>query len=372
MNEQINKLDLSNRDLANSDDIEVIKLINQPFYNSICLSNNNIENMELNIIPDNYTEVDLSHNIISNISLDNIRRKKIDLSNNSIKELIIRDLVCETLNLSNNNILDIRIIDSKINFLDLNTNNIKTVTFINTSVCELDLSVNKIEYFDSYPKDIETMSLFANKLYGLAKMPNTIKKIDLSNNKITDINYIPSELVGLDISYNAIQSIDVNILPDTLAYLDLSHNKIQDTNIFNFLGIEKCIYDKNMENKKFIKSIEISDDSEEWNDVDEDIDVNALIDTDSEESSKSSSEEIDLVTYIKNLKNETFEKVSSELNDDYIKDEIVDDDDEISKILKEYKGKKENEEKDNLKNTMIEIEQEPLFEKFHLQWNIVI
>ena len=50
MNQEINKLDLSNRDLANSEDIEVIKLINQPFYNSICLSNNNIENMELNIL----------------------------------------------------------------------------------------------------------------------------------------------------------------------------------------------------------------------------------------------------------------------------------------------------------------------------------
>lgn len=393
-------LDLSNKDLANNEDIEIIKLINQPLYNSIILSNNNIENMEINILPNNYRDIDLSKNNIHNMTLENVNRQKVNLSFNKITEIIIRNSEFEILNLSNNNIKEITIIDSKIDFLDLNTNSIEVVTFINTTVFELDLSINKIKYFDFYPKSIESMSLFANKLQGISNMPDSIKKIDLSSNKLTELTYVSKNLNGLDISNNLIKTFDPSILPKTIDYFDISHNKIDDTSIFNSLEIVNCTYDKKnyktMNNsdsdsvkkttKKNITSIEISDDSSEWDDLDDEIDEDALPDIESDESSVTTEEEVDLMSYIKKINGE--KSIDIYQKETHIEHQDNDDgnisDDEISKILKEYKQQiKEDETKDDQrKNNLIKfldekmdsssIDELPKYENFHLQWNIVI
>jgi hypothetical protein len=382
MNNTDKVLDLSNKNLTTWDDLEIVKTINQPEYNSIVLSNNEIVNMNLNILPDYYSKIDISENNILSITLKNIKKNTINLSQNKINEINIEDLDCEVLNLSNNNIKNITITNSKIGLLDLNTNLLETITFVNTSVIELDLSANRIKLFDSYPDGVEIISLFANKLCEIKMMPDTIKKIDLSNNKITNLDYISKNLNGIDISYNLIKDFDINILPPTVTYFDIGHNNIKDTSIFEKLQIEKCIYDKKLENddvsdsdieieikRKNITNIEISDSSsEEWdNDYSEEI-GSALPDTESEDSSVSSNEEVDLLSFIRKMNEDKYNKKK----DDSEKNEEKDD--EITEILKKYKEQLSEEPKDlkldNDTNSITIVM--PEFERYHLQWNIVL
>ena len=69
MNNTDKVLDLSNKNLTTWDDLEIVKTINQPEYDSIVLSNNEIVNMNLNILPDHYSKIDISDNIPLELNL---------------------------------------------------------------------------------------------------------------------------------------------------------------------------------------------------------------------------------------------------------------------------------------------------------------
>ena len=154
--------------------------------------------------------------------------------------------------------------------------------------------------------------------------------------------------------------------------------------------------------KKHIRTINLSDDSEEWDDLDENNDNNsALPDTESDESSDN---EIDLWSYTQQFKNlnksEKFksnEQPTNNISENFSEGNLSDD--EISRALKEYKENiKENSEisqeeqqidskfnsstnsniksrnifdflKDDTSESSKETEY-PLYEKYSLFWNI--
>lgn len=373
-------LDLSDKNLAYMDDC-IVELMTQPTdSDSINLSNNDIENINLNIIPDKFRVINLSNNNISKIELVNINRCKIDLSHNRIGDIIINNVQCEYLDISNNNIRNITFNDCIIETLDLNTNLVDTIIFNNTTIKNADLSFNKIKFLDSYPNQIENLNLFSNKLFDITNMPNTIAKFDLGNNKLRELNYISTNLTSLDVSNNKLSDFNINMLPEYMTYFDITENNIKNTNIFKNLVIHTCLYDleksdesSNLDtSKRNICKIKISDDSEEWDD-------NASADSVSDDTSEDNeSDNFDIIKFIQETHNEKNKRVDEDVFDD-----------EISRALQEYKEKiKESEEIEDKKREMLfskskdifdflkdsssEDSDYPQYETYQLRWDIVI
>lgn len=371
---------MSNMNLPQMDECIIMELFTQST-NSVAvnMSNNNIKNIELNEIPGNFQEIDLSKNEIRSINLCDVHRKDINLSYNNMSEIAVNNVKCELLDISNNNIKNITLINCIIDKLDLNTNLIESITFMNTSIKEIDLSFNKIQYFESFPNDIEKLNLFSNKIIKISNMPNTLIKIDLGNNKLTEINYMSNNLISFDISKNHIDNFNVLILPKTLKLFDITENKIKDTSIFDNLEIETCLYDECQQNseayesdieikimKKHIKKIEISDDYDD------------IFDDNSNETSDISSDS-DILSFIQQKHNEKIQSETIKKQHEYIID------DEIMRALEEYKDtiKEEHEKKRELfsksQNTLDPLEDSdsdetlnPEYDDYYIRWNIVI
>jgi hypothetical protein len=304
------------------------------------------------------------------------------------------------LDISNNTIKDIIFIDCIINILDLNTNCIESIKFINTKVKELDLSINKLKFLDSYPDTIEKISLFANKLLGLTDMPNTIKKIDISDNKLKELAHISNNLVSLDISKNLLTDFNVSLIPESLIYFDITENNIRDKTIFNCLTIPNTMFDSDSDSdsdsdlepspkfydeliprhkivnanyyddnktfvhqfinenniteesdessdselsikltKRHIHTIDLSDGSEEWDDLDEDCNTSALPDTDSD-SDEMSDDVSKSWSFTQRMNNEKVEQSNNNTEENFS-------DDEISRALQEYKENIKDKEVEN-------------------------
>ena len=407
-------LDLSNRNMAFMDECEILELITQPSdSNSINLSNNHIENITINILPDTFQDIDLSKNRISNIDLKNIKRQKINLSQNQIMDITIKNVECDYLDISNNNIGNITFIDCNIGILDLNTNLIEMIVFTNTFVKELDLSFNKIKFFSSYPKSISSINLFSNKLFGIGNMTNTITKIDLASNKLTELNYVSSNLIRLDISKNLFENFNIKILPKTLNYFDITENKIKDISIFKDLQVQTCLYDSDFTSrqkfnnamilkdndsntsdsdidikitKRQIHKIDFSDDSDECNGIEVEIDEREIQDTDSDSDEDGQSSDDDLMKYIQ-LKHD--ERAKKQLEDEIYNKQCKDDlSDEFKLALEEYEEEKRHVSKsgnnlfsksrdifDFLKDDSSSISDGldyPQYESYFLRWDVTV
>jgi hypothetical protein len=377
-------INLSNNKLTNINNIELLNKINENNENKIInLSHNNITTIDCSLLKENYQVIHLSYNEISGINLTNEKREKIHLAHNKISDIVINNLNCKHLDISNNIIRNIIFIDCIIDFLDLSTNCIESIKFINTKVKELDLSINKLKFLDSYPNTIENIILFANKLIGIGDMPNTIKKMDISDNKLKELTCMSDNLITLDISKNLLTYFNVSIIPESLIYFDITENNIKDKGIFNCLTIPNLIIDSDsdsdsnsdsdinielipsqhknnktfvhqyinesnllLENEKSsnsdfstqltrknIQTINLSDDSEEWDDLDVQEDNNSTLlesDDESDSSDTSSDNELDLWKFTQKMNNKKVMEETNNNGEDFS-------DDEISRALQEYK-----------------------------------
>lgn len=130
-------IDLSNKNLKKIPDLSKYDKIY-----SIDLSNNKIENLDLDKLPEGLRKINISHNkLIGNLRIEKNKCKKI-----------------EELNLSFNNLSSINI-SCPILKLDLSTNDIRKINLNTTKLKYLDVSNNKnlSNIVDFDPKSIKTL-----------------------------------------------------------------------------------------------------------------------------------------------------------------------------------------------------------------------
>ena len=192
--------------------------------NFIDLSNNNIRDAHLEILPESIKTVYLKYNNFEEIHWDDRVWELINIEKNNLDLNEFRELICGTFRMGYNCIKNIEFEECVIGELSISNNNLKLIKFINCQIKKLDLSNNNVKCIDSFPNSIEWLCL--------------------SNNCINSIKNLPLTLTYLDLSINDFNTFDLSILPPELKHFDITGNNIIDSsNIFKDCEIEKLFYD---------------------------------------------------------------------------------------------------------------------------------
>jgi len=214
------------------DDVSEVSIINLSKYNIRFISN------DLNLFL-NLTDLNLSHNNLSDIKITLKKLIKLDLSHNNLTDIdnvkIINMKNIEEINLQHNLLTRFNITFEDLLYLeklDLSNNKLTSMcccpNFIEKSKenknkykskLYLNLSHNEISSFDLFIPRLLTLNLSHNKLKSL---------IDYRVSDINDCEYLSS----LNIKYN-----ELCLLPDIkikLKYLNISRNKIEKLPEINF------------------------------------------------------------------------------------------------------------------------------------------
>ena len=237
------------------------------------------------VSPENITEIQFTHNIISNIDFSLLHKniQKLDLSFNEIskipEELFSNFSNLQSLDLSNNKIHNVpdKFSTSNLRSFNISFNSLANIPPIPTSLSDFRASSCSLSDITStILDDNKIIMLFIdnNNVYKLPKLP-FIEILFASNNKLTKFPYISppqgSTLI-VDVSRNQIEGdISSDIEPlvknsPTFSLLDLSHNKITKVpdSIYTKNSQIKLSHNPNMngvitiEQTKNINSIDIS------------------------------------------------------------------------------------------------------------------
>lgn len=379
-------------------------------YQEIHLSYNEI--VDINLTNVKRDKIFLAHNKISDLVIHNLYCNHLDISNNTIENIIFIDCIINILDLNTNCIDSIKFINTKVKELDLSINKIKFLDSYPDTIEKISLFANKLIGVTDMPDTIKRIDVSDNKLKELTYISNNLVSLDISKNLLTDFNLslIPESLTYFDITENNIKDntiFDCLTIPNAMfdsdsesepdpepdsdsehePEPDSNHNfysdyeskfdteliprqKIVNTNSY---GTDKSFahqfinennygeeIDKSSDSelsiklsKRHMQTIDLSDDSEEWDDLDEDCNTSALPDTDSDETSddessyhessdhESSDHETKINTLTQQLNNEKVEQFDNNIEENFS-------DDEISRALREYKENIKEHEFENI------------------------
>lgn len=229
---------------------EILRFID-PLQNTINLNNNCIRKANLNILPENITNVYLNNNMVNVVSWDNRSWGTISIKSNNFDAGEFDGFECDKLILDNNEIKEITFVNCKINNLSIVNNFIVNINFFDCHIKSLDLSANKITNIITLPFDLEKLNIDGNKIKDIStKLSDSIIHLDLSDNKLNKIPNIPNSIKYLDLSKNNFESFDPSIIPTTVEFFDITDNKIKNnTKLFKklSLNVEKIYYDSDSE-----------------------------------------------------------------------------------------------------------------------------
>lgn len=293
-------------------------------YNILDLQDNQIKFAELYKLPEQIKHVNLYNNEVQEINFGTREWGIINIGNNGLEIYEIANLNCEKLDLTDNLIEEITLICCNIGELIISNNSLKEINFIECFVNKLNLSSNKLIEITHLPQGIKDLNLCSNRIKDICELPDTIIILILSENKLKVLPNIPKNIIKLDLNNNRLTTFDVGKIPDELSYLDLQDNLISETDdLFAPIldKIETLYYDEERENITDNK-IESDDESN--------ISVNII-------SKKSRSISFDSIksndVLLKSLGLDSKEEVSYDSDDS-------DDIEIISKTIKDFNNKK--------------------------------
>ncbi len=349
-------LRFNNKDIENIEQI-LDSLPNQyASINVIDLSNNKIKVANLDMFPQYITNVNLQCNLISDINWDDRKWGTISLRDNSIDFEEISNLNCKRLDMSQNIIEDITFMDCEINELILEDNKIKILNFVNCKINKLVISKNKISEITHLPEEIIHLVANKNRIKKVCELPDSILILELGHNLIDSLTNIPINLVKLDLSYNVFTQFDIAKLPkEIMDYFDISHNKVTNNEeTFGILKkhIEELYYDDDVQN-------ETKNDNTSNNSINTTSSGTSILTSSNskslDKSDSNSDSDSDLsIQVVRNKKIESDDD-GSDLEKEFVKintgtknmrvsdDSDSDSDDDISKQIRQFTMKKMNE-----------------------------
>lgn len=196
------------------------------------ISNNNLELLDFEKIPDNITSITASNNDIICVNFKHRAFENIYLNCNNILSDVIEDAVINKLFMRkafDSRIEKLTIKNSIIGKLVLDDNYLTEIVFENTVINNLSISDNMLEIIYSLPQGLERLFLSKNKINHIAiEFEDDIKILDLSGNYIQNIHFnLPKNLEKLYLGSNMISEINTTF-PKTLQIADLNNNHIED------------------------------------------------------------------------------------------------------------------------------------------------
>lgn len=219
----------SNCGLKNLDDI--IGHIN-PECERLDISNNSLEMLDFEKLPETISSVTASNNDIMNVNFKNRVFENVYLNCNNILSGTIENAIVNKLFMRkgfNGCITNLTIKNSIIGKLVLDDNVLNEVIFENTTISNLSISDNFLEMINSLPQGLERLFLSKNRINCITvNFENTIKILDLSSNNIQGIHFnLPENLEKLYLGSNRIKEIEISF-PKTLQSADLSNNYLKN------------------------------------------------------------------------------------------------------------------------------------------------
>ena len=215
---------------------------------TIILNYNNIVSCDLNVLPDNITNIEINNNSVEIEEL--VLNEKHDwesiiLTNCNIKNINeINNIKCGNFDLRNNDIEKIILNNCKINKLNINKNMLDSIEFNNCDINEIDLSFNKLKNNINFPDNLSKLILNNNNFIELPdNLPDTLLILNLNDNEIEKIDYLPKNIYKLELSNNKLKTFDVNLLSDDIKYFDITYNLIKNNKIFKSVKASKLFYD---------------------------------------------------------------------------------------------------------------------------------
>lgn len=199
-------------------------------YNVVDLSDNQIKWAEIYKLPDHILHVNLYNNIIKEVNWGTREWGTINLGNNGLEISEISNLKCEKLELTDNLIEEITLICCDIGELIISNNSLKDINFVECYVGKLNLSSNKLTNITHLPEGLFEINLSSNRIEKICELPDTLMMIDFNDNKLRSIPNIPKNIVRIDVSKNKFKTFDVSNIPESLDYLDVTDNLIPKTN----------------------------------------------------------------------------------------------------------------------------------------------
>ncbi len=221
---------LKDNGIKNLSDIIGVIPMSRKDIDVIDLEDNNIKYADLSILPEHISHVNLTNNSTKEVNFGEGRKwGVIVLKNNSLDIPIISNLKCMKLDLSENLIDDITLISCEIDELILCNNSLRQINLIECSIKKLDISSNKLTEISHYPEGLVSFIAVNNRINNVSEFPETLKVLDLKENKLREIPNIPKTLVKLDLSKNKLNKFDISMIPEGLDFLDVTDNMLQYT-----------------------------------------------------------------------------------------------------------------------------------------------
>jgi hypothetical protein len=311
----------------------------------IDLSNNKITWGEIYKLPEHIIHVNLYNNTIKDMEWGQREWGVINIGNNGLSFNQITNLKCTKLDLTDNLIEELTLICCDIKELIISNNSLKEINFIECSINKLNLSFNGLTKITHLPIGISEINFTSNKIDEICELVDTLLIVDLHDNYLKNIPNIPKNLIKLDLSENKFKNFKIKEIPDSLEYFDISDNFITKTDKL-FESIKKKM-------ETFYYDSDNNSDVNESNDTNNDnININFTSSNenfdDSMDSSDSEDSEISLNIIPRRTKNISFDSINfNEIVDTNDNDTESESDDEIDfyvdKIINESKKKHLNE-----------------------------
>ncbi len=182
-------------------------------------------------IPKSVKILDISHNKLSELSLDSTYKNliKLDCSENIIKNLGKLPDSLKWLDCSYNHLEKIKKLPENLVYFKCTYNRFREIKF-NDKLKYLNCSNNFLDSFKNIPESLEVLIVVENKLEKLSGLPKSLIELNCANNEISSIHFT-SDLVNLkkiNLNHNHVKTIEVyppnleiaNIIGCELSHID--------------------------------------------------------------------------------------------------------------------------------------------------------
>lgn len=165
-------------------------------------------------LPPGVHRLNISHNRLKIINLDNNHLLSLDVSNNPFTTLSVCNNQLTTLNVRNTSPV----------CLYLAHNQLSTLPDLPISVEIMNVSHNRLDTLTELPSKLKKLEASNNLLTVMRNLPADLEVIHVDNNRLTTLGELPGRLYSLDANDNLLTVLPA--LPDSLHILTVGNNQL--------------------------------------------------------------------------------------------------------------------------------------------------
>ena len=202
----------------------------------LCLLNNRLKTIDMDLIPKTLTFLDVSNNFIERIDISSTNIEKLSIASNSTKHIICNKKLLELVANNNKNIIINYNNNSSLNLLNLSNCNINSLANIPKCIIKLIVNNNSIESIDKGFYKLEYLNCTKNKIKSIDELQSSLQTLFISSNLLQSILIrSSSKLKHLSCSSNLINTLCVELRDYPM------HITCYDNPIINLINFNTCV-----------------------------------------------------------------------------------------------------------------------------------